>query len=86
MGPLHLKDLAALAMRRDVSETLRYVTLRYGDLTLHCRWNDFLSINKDHQRMMVDSMLMIVKNSRLFLIDVKPTAKLSNFPSIHTYV
>ena len=31
-------------------------------------------LNKDHQRMMVDLMLMIVQNLRLFLTDVTPTA------------
>ena len=31
-------------------------------------------LNKDHQRMMVDPMFMIVKNVRLFLTAVTPTA------------
>ena len=33
-----------------------------------------LNRNKDHQRMMVDQMFMIVQNLRLFLTDVTPTA------------
>ena len=32
------------------------------------------SINKDHQRMMVDPMFMIVKNVRSFLMAITPTA------------
>ena len=33
-----------------------------------------IDINKDHQRMMVDPMFMIVQNLRSFLTAVTPTA------------
>ena len=33
--------------------------------------------NKNHQRMMVDPMFMIIQNSRLFLTAVTPTVSLS---------
>ena len=34
----------------------------------------YQNINKDHQKMMVDPMFMIVQNLRLFLTAVTPTA------------
>ena len=43
-------------------------TAHYTLHTTHC------TINKDHQRMMVDPMFMIVQNVRSFLTAVTPTA------------
>ena len=45
------------------------------DVTLvHKGHRKYASQNKDHQRMMVDPIFMIVKNLRLFLTAVTPTA------------
>ena len=58
----------------------QFSSVLFPQITLRAGWimsdttNSSDETNKDHQRMMVDPMYMIVQNLRLFLTTVTPTA------------